>query len=155
MPNVSDNSYDCQKTISIAYFSCRKVMIQIEIIVTKTSDRTVQIIYKCWCKYTPQCRANRPYGEGKDTIFQLQCSLDIATDLRHQGWGRYKQRGAIFKDISLKNVESSTLKHKPLDIATSKQLTVAILLHKSWNLQLFRGCHLCTDRGSSRRLRSL
>ena len=69
-------------------------------------------------------------------FFRLQCSLDIATDLRHQGWGRYRQRGRYFQSIFwLNNLEYITSKHKPLDIATSKQLTVTILLHKSWNLK--------------------
>ena len=42
----------------------------------------------------------------------VQCSLDIATDLRHQGWGRYRQWDHYFQLIfGWIMVEFNTLKH--------------------------------------------
>ena len=50
---------------------------------------------------------------------KVQWSLDKETDLRNQGWGRYRQRGRYFQSIFwLNNLESIALKHKPLDIPT-------------------------------------
>ena len=32
-------------------------------------------------------------------IFQIQCPLDITTDLRQGGWGRYRQRGRYIMSL--------------------------------------------------------
>ena len=54
----------------------------------------------------------------------IQCSLDIATGLRHEGWGRHSQRSRYFwRKFGWKKLHLvCTSNHKPLDIATSKRV---------------------------------